>query len=172
MTKTDSLPANLNDQTVLRILNHLTADLREDLPDEQQSAVQSQEEAREAIVSFLETYGASAGEHERRALSEEALGAPQARILLKLLLEDEATRAKAMGLLEHPPDDEQRSIELAVAGAVILGATITWLLTKVEIKVNRRNQKTEFQFHLSKPAVSKDLVQKVAQAISSLLVKS
>lgn len=52
---------NLDDQTVLLILSHLTQELRKDIPEEA-TAIRSEEDARQAIADFLNVSGENAGQ--------------------------------------------------------------------------------------------------------------
>jgi hypothetical protein len=87
-----------------------------------------------------------------------------------MLLQDPETRAVTEALIANPPDDEQRSIELAIAGAVILGGLITWLQTKLEIEVHRKDGKTEFRFHLRKDPTKDSLLRNTAKQVGKLLL--
>ena len=82
----------------------------------------------------------------QQVLPDEGSHAAQARALLRLMLQDPATHAVVQPLIDNPPDDEQRSVELTLAGGVILGGLVTWLQTKVEIDVQRKGGKTDFGF--------------------------
>ena len=50
----------------------------------------------------------------------------------------------------NPPADSQKSVELAIASAVILGSLIAWLQTSVEIQMHRKDGKLDFSFKLKK----------------------
>jgi hypothetical protein len=88
---------------------------------------------------------------------------------LKLLVDDEAARPKVERLVNFPPQDSQMSVEVAIAGAVILGAVITWLQTKINIQVTRKNGKTDFKFELHKDATDTEVIKNVSKSVTSLL---
>jgi hypothetical protein len=71
------------------------------------------------------------------------------------LWQDPPTRLVVEPELPNPPSDVQKSPELALAGAVILGALISWLQTTIEIEMNRgKDGKLDFSFRLKKEATS------------------
>jgi hypothetical protein len=161
---------HLDDNTALRILSHLTHQLREEMPEQQRKAVQNVGEASKAVASFLEVNGATLSEGEIQALcGNEAAGATAQRIL-ELLIQDESVHGDANALVMNPPDDAQRSVELAVSGAIILGALVAWLQTKVDIQVTRKNRETEFRFSLKKGSMGEGSLKQVAEAIRALLL--
>jgi hypothetical protein len=86
-----------------------------------------------------------------------------------MMLQDPETNIVVRELVENPPDDEQRSVELALAAAVILGGLVTCLQTKIEIDVHREGGKTDFRFHLRKDKGSNALIQSVAKQVAGLL---
>ena len=156
----------LDDATVLRVLSAATEQLRGRLPQAATASVKSADEAREAVSQLLQQAGAHS---PQEILPDEGGHATQARALLRLMLQDPETCAVVEPLISHPPDDEQRSVELALAGAVILGGLVTWLQTKVEIDVERKGGKTNFRFHMKKEAAGDSLIQSIAKQVAGLL---
>jgi hypothetical protein len=167
MTNTASLDS-LDDQTTLLILSHLTQELREDIPQEELRAIRSEDEARLAIASFLHTV--SEDQLDTAVIvPDNADMKTVGRGLLGLLLEDKDINATTQDLIDHPPEAEQMSVELAIAGVVILGALITWLQTKVKLKVHRRDGRTEFEIEINKDVTDASTLKEMAKAIVSLL---
>jgi hypothetical protein len=160
---------NLDDRTVLRIVSHLTEQLREEMSDEESSPIQSANEARSAVASLLESSGVETPIQPSGIITDEAAAAEQGRALLQLFWEDETMRPKLEELLAHPPEDSQKSVELAIATAVILGGLITWLQTHIEIEVKRNKGKTEFSFKLRKEKTGDDLIKKVIEPVSKII---
>lgn len=159
----------LNDSTVLRILSHLTEQLRDEIPDQGQDSIRSADEARSAVALLLESNGVASVEPSA-VVADEAAAAEQGRALLRLFWEDETVRPKVEELLAHPPEDSQKSVELAIATAVILGGLITWLQTHIEIDIARKEGKTEFSFKLKKEKTSEELIKKVVEPISKVIL--
>jgi|MudIll2142460700_1097286.scaffolds.fasta_scaffold268427_1 hypothetical protein len=161
---------HLDNATVLRIISHLTAQLREEMSEQALSVIQSEEEARLAIAALLESSDAydSAGSSE--LLANEAVAVVQARVLLQLLWEDETLRPRVEALIVHPPEHTQRSVELALATAIILGGLISWLQTKIEIEIVRKEGKTDFRFHLIKDKTSNKIIGEVVKPISKVVL--
>jgi hypothetical protein len=60
------------------------------------------------------------------------------------------------------------SVELAIAGAVLLGAVVSWLQTKVKIHYSRKDGKTQFEFDLEKRPASTSLLKNVVKSVSGL----
>lgn len=157
---------NLDDVAVLRVLSAATEQLRGHFPEKATSTLKSAEEARQAVAQLLEAGGANP---PVEILPDEGTHAAQARALLELMLQDPETSPVVRALIDHPPDDEQRSVELALAGAVILGALVTWLQTKVEIAVHRKDGKTDFRFHVRKDGAGDSLIETIAKQVVGLL---
>ena len=160
----------MDDQTILLILSHVTQELQKELPQEQIGVIRSSDEAREAIVALLNETGENTAQLDAEQIIPEDEGNPAlSRGVLELLLNDEEVRPKAEQLLANPPKEEQMSLTLALAGAVILGALITWLQTKIELEISRKNGKTEFKFGMKKDATDPEIIKEVVKAIISLL---
>lgn len=157
---------NLNDAAVLRILSAATEQIRSQLPEKATGTLKSADEGRQAVAQLLRESGANP---PAEILPDDGTHAAQARALLELMLQDPETSPVVSELIDHPPDDEQRSVELALAGAVILGGLVTWLQTKVEIDIHRKGGKTEFRFHMRKDTASNSLIQTIAKQVVGLL---
>lgn len=158
----------LDDSTVLRILSHLTEQLRDEISDQGHNSIWSADEARSAVALLLESNGVASMEPSA-VVADEAAAAEQGRALLRLFWEDETVRPKVEELLAHPPEDTQKSVELAIATAVVLGGLITWLQTHIEIDIARKEGKTEFSFKLKKEKTSDDLIKKVVEPVSKVI---
>jgi hypothetical protein len=122
-----------DDRTVLGILSQVTADLHEQLPSSETSAIASLSDARAALAALLEQQGASSVD-PTSIFAEDQPDPAVARHVLDLLSTDSETRGATAEAIANPPTDSQKSVELAIAGAVILGSLITWLQTSVEIR--------------------------------------
>jgi len=158
--------SKLDDAAVLRVLSAATEQLRARMPQTANQSVKSADEARAAVSQLLERAGSDT---PHNVLPDEGSHTAQARALLRLMLQDSGTHAVVQPLVDNPPDDEQRSVELALAGAVILGGLVTWLQTKIEIDVERQDGKTNFRFHMKKEAGSESLIQSLAKQVAGLL---
>ncbi len=160
----------LSDQTVLLILSHLSEDLREELPDDS-AMLQTENEAREALASLLRQAGdTSVAANE--IVPENADAADLARRTLAELHHDPALRPHIDELIANPPSDSQMSVEMAVGGAIILGALVTWLQTKVKLKVTRADGKTNFDFELQKDQTDNSIIKDITNSVKSLLTGS
>lgn len=169
--KSEDTIRQLDDNTALRVLSHLTQRLRETMTPEQRGAVVNMDEARRAMASFIETYGAKLTDSEIKALGSNGSAGLAPGAALGLMMDDPAVNDCARDLISNPPDDTQRSVELALSGAIILGGLIGWLQTKVEIQVSRKNRETEFHFSLKKNSSSEGSLKAIAQGIRALLVR-
>lgn len=150
----------IDDRTALRVLSALTEELQEKLPDGPKIA--SIEDARDAINALLVEAGTEG------APNADAIGAGHARALLAMLADDPVTHDHVADLVANPPNDEQRSVELALGAAIVLGGLITWLQTKFDIDFKREDGETSFRFRARKDAVDKDLIAETAQAVTRL----
>lgn len=102
-------------------------------------------------------------------MSDDTKSGALGREMLKLLLRDETTHAKAEEMVAKPPVDEQMSVELAVAGAVIIGTLVSWLQTKVNLKVSKKDGQTAFEFEMTKDAAGTEAIRKPARSVMTLL---
>lgn len=166
MTPGSNDVAELDDQAVLRVLSHLTLELRESIDPVSLGAVQSEAEATEALRQLITKAGFAT---PPTVPSGTDPGIGTARQCLAMLLTDPETRPQASTLMRDPPDDEQRSVEVATTAAIVLGAVITWLQTKLVIDVRRKNGQTEFLFRLRKEGASEALLRETAKKVSDLL---
>jgi hypothetical protein len=157
-----------DDRTVLIILSQVTADLREQLPSSETSATASLSEARAAIAALLEQQSASSVDPDS-VFAEDQPDPAVARHVLDLLLTDSETKGAAAEAVANPPADSQKSVELAIAGAVILGSLIAWLQTSVEIQMHRKDGKLDFSFKLKKDATEGKTLVDVAKTVAKLL---
>jgi hypothetical protein len=165
MTKTIE---QFDDRTVLGILSQVTADLHERLPGSETSAVASLSDARAAIAALLEQQGESSVDPESIFAADQPDPA-SARHVLDLLLADPETKEAAAEAVANPPADSQKSVELAIAGAVILGSLIAWLQTSVEIQMHRKDGKLGFSFKLKKEATKGKTLADVAKSVAKLI---
>jgi hypothetical protein len=92
-----------------------------------------------------------------------------ARQVLDLLLADSETKEAAVEAVANPPADSQKSVELAIAGAVILGSLVAWLQTSVEIQMNRKGGEVDFSFKLKKDATKSKTLADVAKTVAKLI---
>lgn len=156
----------LDGNTVLRILSYLTEELQQDT-----SAVRSEQEARAALAALISAGDTAAHPDDPpMVLPESADAIAVGRQLLAHFYRDEATRPLLEDLVANPPQDDQMSAELALAGAVILGAVIAWVQTKIHVRVVRKGDQTEFEFEVLKESADTEVVKQVARSIGSLFV--
>jgi hypothetical protein len=160
--------ARLSDRQILLVLGYLTEDMREQVDDAAGAAPTSEAEARAVLASFLAASGhATAVDLESIVPNADAI--PLGRELLTMLLQDEASVDAAREHVDHPPEDSQMSIELAIGAAVVLGLLITWLQTKVEIHASREGGETSWSFNLHKEATDPDTISEVAATVSRFI---
>jgi hypothetical protein len=157
-----------DDRTILAILSQVTADLHERLPSSETSAIASLSDAREAIAALLKQQGESSAKPES-IFAEDQSDPASARHVLDLFLVDPETKDIAVEAVANPPADSQKSVELAVAGAVILGSLITWLQTSVEILIHRKDGKLDFKFKLKKATTEGKTLANVAKNVGKLI---
>lgn len=155
----------LGDQTVLDILSYLTDELKEQVPDLNRGSIKSSQEANAAIIEFMQDNHV----HVDAEVDDPVIKPEQSRELLQMLWNDEDVKPKVEELVNHPPAGSQRSAETAITAAIMLGSLITWLQTKVDIQISRKDGKTSFKFRLLKEKSSEQLIKEVVNPISSIL---
>jgi hypothetical protein len=161
----------LDDSTIMRIVAHLTQQIRDEMTAEERAAIQSATEARSAVAAFLQSNGLDYLLSPSEVIADEIASAQQGRALLQLIWEDQSFRPIAEELIAHPPGDSQKSVvELALSTAVILGGLISWLQTKIEIHVVRKDGKTDFRFSLRKEITSDELLEKVVKPVKKIVI--
>jgi hypothetical protein len=64
---------------------------------------------------------------------------------------------------------EQLVIETAIVAAVVLGALVTWLQTKVHFSIKRTDGKTSIEFSLDKDATDSATLKSIAETVAKLL---
>ena len=170
MKNTKPLPlTDLDDSSVLLVLSHMTSELRDGMAETEKNVISTTEEGVQAISSFLAIETDIPQKNSDEILSDQALAGVRARSLLAFFLEDETTRAQAEQLLRNPTVPSQRSIELAIGGAVVIGALITWLQTRIEIEVERKDGETNFRFSAKKEAAGESLIKDTVKIVGQLL---
>lgn len=159
--------AALRDDQVLQVLGHLTEELGEA---ECAQQVTSADDARATIAALLAEADDGADIQPEQVLPDGAEISGIARSLLRELVEDEDAGPKAAPLIEDPPADEQMSVELAVAGVIVLGVLVTWLQTKVDLQIKHVDGKTSVDFQLHKDATDTELLKDLAKTVRRLLL--
>jgi hypothetical protein len=159
---------SLGPRTVILSTLDITENLRSQLRQEA-AAIDSEDDAVAVLASLL---GPGANEAIARFSRDEASAIDAARRLLQLTLEDPATELTARETLVSPPEDEQMSVEAVVAVAAVLGLLVTWLQTKLQIRVTKKDGKTEVEFNLAKDAADSATVSGVVEAVKSVILPS
>ncbi|TSB24953.1 hypothetical protein [Streptomyces benahoarensis] len=149
MTIPAPVPDALPDRSVVLALQEITDDLLDGAP----SPARSAEEAAQILGELLGGRPGGGPAAAARLLRDGADAPAAARRLLALLAADEDTAATAAPVLDDPPVDEQLAVVEVAGGAVVLFALVTWLQTKVHIKVHRQNRKNTIDFELTKEAI-------------------
>jgi hypothetical protein len=160
-------PEALDDRSVLLVLQEISAQLGEGMAADERT-VQTEDEARLLLAELLREYDVKDVDPSEIAASETDAQA-MARRTLSLFTQDPATAPVAQAVVEEPPEDEQLVIETAIVAAVVLGALVTWLQTKVHVSVKRADGKTSFEFSLDKDATDPSLLKSLAETVAKLL---
>ncbi|WP_329124767.1 hypothetical protein [Streptomyces sp. NBC_01353] len=154
----------LDDRSVLLAVQYLAEDLQQGEP----AVVRSEAEARQVICSLLtQTHVSSTAPEALLPTEPAALAA--ARRALSALGDDADTREMTAQLLAEPPEDEQMSVEAALASTSVLVLLITWLQTKVELRIRRKGGKTEVDFTIGKQAADARTLREIAMGMRSVL---
>jgi hypothetical protein len=158
--------AQLDDGTVLAILSHLT----ERAASVGETGIRSEDEARMAIARvLLEFDSGSSTVDPARIVPPEADMAVTAREVLKLIVDDKQLGPEARELVANPPEDAQMSVELLLASAVILGALVTLLQTKFNLRISRKGGQTDFELEVAKEAADPAVIKSTVQAVTTVV---
>lgn len=149
-------------------LGDLRCRLKEHLPRSEAAAIASLADARAVITALLEQQNVDTVDHER-LFSENEPDPEVARHLLNLLMTDVDTKNIANGSVENPLAASQKSVELAIGGAVILGALVAWLQTAIEINILYKDGKSAFTFRLKKDATKGSTLADLAKTVGKLI---
>ncbi|MGB5631995.1 MAG: hypothetical protein WBM86_04335 [Waterburya sp.] len=166
----ESMLENLDDKEILGILSEITIELREGLSDEDKKNIQSEDEARLAIAALLKNAGENVGQIAPEIIiPEDSDVKTAARGVLGILVNDPEISSEVEDLIENPPEESQLSgVEVATT-AIILGALISWLQTKVKIQVSLKDGQLDFSFELIKESTDTSIIKEVVKSIKTLL---
>ena len=162
----------LDDQSVLLALQEFTEELGSDVT----AVAAAAEEASTLIEAFLFQAGGDQVRGQVPAGGQGSVGARPhpadsvavGRRLLAQTLVDPDTAAVTRAILTDPPHDDQLGLEAAAASAVVLGAVVAWLQTKVDIRVTRKEGKSEFEFRVTKSPTSGTTLAQLAAILARL----
>lgn len=130
--------------------------------------VDDEESARELLAAFLSQEGGTV--HSDDVLRPSVALETYVRDALTLLDADPETSGVVQEALDELPDETQMFVD-PITAAVVLGALVAFLQTKVDLKISRKDGKTEFEFAVAKKATSDRLVTKVIEAIKNVTVR-
>ncbi|MFE5860237.1 hypothetical protein ACFQ77_06720 [Streptomyces virginiae] len=162
MTTDPHLTDGLDERSLVLALQEVTETLTAEAAPE--SLPRDRDEAHDLLAAFLREGGHDAA--ELAPLDEPGQYAAARRVLTQLARDPE-TRAVAEPVLADPPADTRLGAELVGPSLVTMAALVTWLQTKVDVRIKRKDGKTEFEFRVTKntaPAtVLKDMAAMVAR---------
>ncbi|SOD86637.1 hypothetical protein [Streptomyces sp. Ag109_G2-15] len=157
-------PRDLTDQSVVRSLQEFTEDLAGDGPrdvDDYETAV--------AALDALLAHVSDQGVEELLRTQEQALAT--GRNLLDGLARDPATADAVGAILETPPEDNRLVTDSLYVSVAVVAAALTWLQTKFDLQVRRKNGRTDVELRVEKQPASDSLLKQVATALWSMLTK-
>lgn len=155
---------SLSDRSVILSLQELA----EDIIDPDPTRTPSDPDEAQALVNALLAADATSTSTPQIVAMPETECLQVARQLLAHLVQDPDTAIPAKKILLDPPAAEQMSVETAVNAAAVLGALIAWLQTKVDIKITRKQGKSEFEFRLTKNPTSTSILRDLAAVVARL----
>lgn len=160
--------ANLSDEEVLAVLMELTSEIRDELPAEEQDSVDSEATARQVLASLTESAGTDQSPDSGDPRTESAWAMTSAHQVLAAALEDPEAAEVARRLVAEPPQNEQMIVLGGLEVAIVLGALVTLLQTKVHLKVERKDGKTDVSFEVKKNASETSLISQVIKIAGGL----
>ncbi len=139
MTNPEDAIAAMSDRQVLLTLQALAYELHEALPVEERDLITDEDTAAEVLTSALGTPEQSDGTEA------------DTRQLLRVAVSDAVIGPVVRPLIEDPPRDEQMVIPILTA-AIVLGAIVAMLQTRVHVEINRHDGKTDIGLLFDKRA--------------------
>ena len=130
--------------------------------------VDDEESARELLAAFLSQQGGPV--HSDDVLRPSVALETYVRDVLDLLANDDETTPVVREALDELPEETQMFVD-PITAAVVLGALVAFLQTKVDLKISRKDGKTEFEFAVRKKPTSDRLVSRVIEAIRNVTVR-
>jgi hypothetical protein len=130
-------------------------------------AVGDEDSARELVAAFLGQSGSAVAPDSvvRPSISLDT----HVRSTLALLAYDPATAGDVRAALDELPDETQMFAD-PITAAVVLGALVAFLQTKMHASVARKDGRLEFAFSMSKQATSDETVAKVVDAVRAVSI--
>ncbi|GAB7193422.1 hypothetical protein NUM3379_41320 [Kineococcus sp. NUM-3379] len=158
----------LDDATVLSALQELTEELRNRLPEDQRRAVATAEDARLALAAWL---GGSTPQlvGDTRPLDRDAALAAS-RELLRAAVEDPGTADLAQDLVADPPENEQMALAGGLEVLIVVAALVTLLQTRVNVRVERKDGRSDFTVEVGKEAAESSLVEQLVGIAKGLFL--
>lgn len=86
----------------------------------------------------------------------------------RILAADPATGAAAEPVFAEPSADTWLGVEPAVPSLAAVAGVVAWLQTKVNVRIKRKDGKTEFGFRVVKEPASAALLKEVAAVVVRL----
>ncbi|MFI5915220.1 hypothetical protein [Dactylosporangium sp. NPDC051541] len=151
----------LSDRSVVLALQELAAELP-------MGPVRSEDDARAVVGELLRIADVAAPDPDTLLQAEPEANAA-ARRALALAVRDPDLGPAAAALVADPPADEQLAVDLLIAGGAVLAVLLGWLQTKMDLRISRKDGRTEFSFRLGKAAASPELLQSVAGTIAAVI---
>lgn len=163
--------ANLSDEEVLAVLQELTAAMRDELPAEEQDSVDSEATARQVLALLTESGEEESPPEPIDPGIESEWAMTSARQVLAAALEDPEAAKAARRLTAEPPQNEQMIVLGGLEVAIVLGALVTLLQTKVHVKVERKDGQTDVSFEVKKNASETSLISQVVKIAGGLFAR-
>ena len=135
-----SMP-DIDDATLILLLEELAEDLR---PHVLGAVINNENDARHVTAALLQHIGVGIDNDALLASDDDAIAV--GRRLLAEVMQDSLCGATARSLVADPPTTDQLGFEQAVMAAAVLGALITYLQTKIGIRIHRDHRGTKVDF--------------------------
>ncbi|MCX5327873.1 MULTISPECIES: hypothetical protein [unclassified Streptomyces] len=161
---TDHHIADLDECSLILALQEVTENLTAATGSE--SLPKDRDEAHDLLAALLRAGGIDDAA-ELAPLDEPGQYAAARRVLAELA-RDPATRAVAEPVLADPPADTRLGAELVVPSLATMAGLVTWLQTKVDVRIKRKDGKTEFEFRVMKEVAPAAMLKGLAAAVARL----
>jgi hypothetical protein len=151
--------ADLDAPTAERLLQ---ATLDHQLASGTELGINDEEDARELVAAFVSQHDADVRADDVVPPAEPVDSYVER--VLAMIAEDPDTADAVATSLETLPDETQMVVE-PVTAALVLAAIVAFLQTKFEVRINRKDGKTEFSFSAAKKPTSSKTLGEIADVV-------
>ncbi|OEJ22478.1 hypothetical protein [Streptomyces subrutilus] len=163
MTTDPHVTDGLDERSLILALQEVTETLT--AATEPEGLPRDRDEVQGLLAAFLRAGGRDAA--ELGPLDEPGQYEAARRVLAELA-RDPVTRVVAEPVLSDPPADTRLGTELVGPSLVAMAGLVTWLQTKVDVRIKRKDGRTEFEFRVTKESAPATVLKELAATVARL----